>query len=129
MAKKLVEVDVYSNFGNEQTLCVKGRFLGLIRPDEFSAILDFGAVGNKLFTKPSKDLVDLETLTGTGDLRGLRACVKVNERDGEEVPRRQILITEPLEIVNAWDESGDGAVAHTVTEDGAYIIFTEKEVD
>lgn len=126
--KRSVEISVFSKVaGNKEHLELKGRFLGLIFEDELRSLVAFdsekGLSVNKLFTSPSKPL---KVLDETADeVTGLRMCFTVKEQEGKEAFEKRLFITEPLEIVNAFEPKNDGSLAHISTEGDDYIILKE----
>jgi hypothetical protein len=126
--KRSVEISVSSTInGKKEHLVLKGRFLGFILENELQAIASFDGKGglsaNKLFTGPSKSLKIVDMVAD--DIAGLRMCFTLREKDGEEIFEKRLFITEPLEIVNAFEPKDEGHIVHVSTESDDYIMLKE----
>ena len=117
--RKLVNVSIY---GTEDQLQYTGRCLGLLTPKEYCGLVNDKSLWTRLFTVPTKTLAAISELD---DIEGLRLAIAVKKKgeNEEEVLRKMLFITEPLDLISQI--VGKEEITF-VGKDGSYILATEE---
>lgn len=81
-----------------------GRCLGLLTQEQFNAVIQREEVFRKLYTVPTKKLREI----GKRDIvENFRLAFALKKKGGEEIHRKKILFTGPLEFISEVKSNGD----------------------
>lgn len=99
--QKLVKLEVF--LGKDCSHKYKGRLLGLITPDEYAKLVETNKYHRKLFSVGTSYIKDIQNI---GDeIDDMRIVIAIKEADGEEIIKRQLFISEPLDMVSEVKET------------------------
>lgn len=118
--KKLISIEIY---GQEDQMRYVGRCLGLLTPKEYCGLINDKSLWSKLFTVPTKTLAAISELVDVDGLR-LALAVKKKGENEEEVLRKMLFITEPLDLISHVVSKEEITF---VGKDGSYILASEEE--
>lgn len=68
-----------------QNITIEGRYIGLLTPEQFAAVLKYSKLQSKLFTSASQPLSDLKNTT---DLNNKRLVIAVRLLDGKNTSKK-----------------------------------------
>ncbi len=119
-SKKLIKIGVY-NKGKE--LNYTGRLLGLLSDKEYAAIIDTASLRKKLLTVPTTPLSEIASIPEK-EIPGFRIAIAVKKREEDDVMKKVLFITEPIDFVSGVNSEKDVTFVGT---DGSYIIVDEEE--
>lgn len=115
--KKRVKVELFTT---DKDVAYKGRLLGLIKTDEFAALVNNKELQSKFYTSGT---IPLSYLAGYDDLKGFRLVVAVKEINDVVVPK-QLFVSDKLHMVSVAKKNEVGLT----TESDDWLIINEKEV-